>query len=812
MDYVVRLTGKDNLSQTINNVKKELNDVGKATSQIDKIDAKFERITKSSAPLKRQLRDLQALMAQMNFDGLSNTEQFTKIAQEAGRIKDAIADAADATKRFSSDTLKLDAAIQGIQGIAAASSIATGAMALFGNENKEVQQAILKVQAALSILNGVQAIANTLNKDSALMQRIKQIQLAATTTATAGNTVSTVANTTATVANTAAQKAWNTTKAVGKALLGDWTGLLVLGVAGLTAYSLATSKSADSNEELSKSTKEAAEAQNTFGRTLADTYAGLMTKYTQLQTEWKKLSSTHQKAEWIKDNKTKLDELEISVNNVADAEKAFNGNTDAVVQSFVKRAKAAARLAQLTELYRKQIELIDKRNEVATQIQTDAAKHGRSAKAGDEITDATFRNSRYGSVNSAGKWTFSEAGAKLYSGTDTNNNQEIKKIDSDINGINKQIGLVVNAIKDESKAPVIKTEIPSTNRTTNKVTTKTEVKAEAKEGSINAMNAELNKLQDALRNGLIPDADIEKTKVRIEQLKKDIEAKEIELGFKIPVDKVAEESKKLQERYNSLNRTNNVSSFDLAVGNQKTGLDAIQSQMDLNDTLLEQLNEILFKYQELGLQGSEAFNRVADEIVNVQEQQSKLGSTAAKLTEERTALENNSEAWGYYSQMLDSTSNALNILGDSQAAQIAQFGLNTAALIADCIKTIAAMQAQALAAGTASGAKLPFPANIAAIATIVGTVASIFASLPKFADGGIVGGGSMYGDKVLLRANSGEMLINRRQQSNLFNMLDEGRINSGNLLPTLKIKGSDFYIMWKNYANIYNKSGKNITI
>lgn len=766
MDYVVRLTGKDNLSQTINNVKKELNDVGKATSQIDKIDAKFERITKSSVPLKRQLRDLQALMAQMNFDGLSNTEQFTKIAQEAGRIKDAIADAATATKRFSSDTLKLDAAIQGIQGIAAASSIATGAMALFGNENKEVQQAILKVQAALSILNGVQAIANTLNKDSALMQRIKQIQLAATTTATAGNTVSTVANTAAVAANTVATKAWNTAKAIGKALLGDWTGLLLVGVTSLAAYSIATSDSTDKQEELNKKTEEAENIQKNYVTTLSNTFGNLMGKYKQLEIQWKSLSNVHEKNKWIIENRNKLEELGISANNVNEVEAAFTKNTPKIVEAFKRRAEMAAITAKMNELYSKKMQLED------------------------------------------------ELQNKLLSG-DFNG---VTALESEIKGIDSQIDNAANRLVSlQKQIPTItstsgKTNRPTTNRTTNKVTTKTEVKVEAKEGSLNSMNAELNKLQDALKNGLIPDADIEKTKVRIEQLKKDIEAKEIELGFKIPVDKVAEESKKLQERYNSLNRTNNVSSFDLAVGNQKTGLDAIQSQMDLNDTLLEQLNEILFKYQELGLQGSEAFNRVADEIVNVQEQQSKLGSTAAKLTEERTALENNSEAWGYYSQMLDSTSNALNILGDSQAAQIAQFGLNTAALVADCIKTIAAMQAQALAAGTASGAKLPFPANIAAIATIVGTVASIFASLPKFADGGIVGGGSMYGDKVLLRANSGEMLINRRQQSNLFNMLDEGRINSGNLMPTLKIKGSDFYIMWKNYANIYNKSGKNITI
>ena len=66
-DYVVRLVGKDDLSSTVSNVKKELSDVGKVGKDaMSKIDDKFQRIITSSAPLKRQLRDLQAIMADMN--------------------------------------------------------------------------------------------------------------------------------------------------------------------------------------------------------------------------------------------------------------------------------------------------------------------------------------------------------------------------------------------------------------------------------------------------------------------------------------------------------------------------------------------------------------------------------------------------------------------------------------------------------------------------------------------------------------------------------------------------------------------------
>lgn len=63
--------------------------------------------------------------------------------------------------------------------------------------------------------------------------------------------------------------------------------------------------------------------------------------------------------------------------------------------------------------------------------------------------------------------------------------------------------------------------------------------------------------------------------------------------------------------------------------------------------------------------------------------------------------------------------------------------LNSMASIAQMIAQLSAM---ATAQGVASASKLPFPANIAAIATVVATIASVFASLPKFANGAIAYG------------------------------------------------------------------------
>lgn len=206
-DYIVKLQGQDNLSSTIKNVKDELKSTGESATQLDKIQAKFEKIQSSTAPLKRQLRDLQAIMAQMNMDGLTNTDQFTQIAQYAGQIKDAMGDAQQAISKYSSDTANLDAVASAFQGISGGISVATGAMNLFGVESENVQQAILKVQSAMALLNGVQAIANTLNKDSALMLKLRAIGLGTNAAAQTANTVAETANTAATTVNTAASGA-----------------------------------------------------------------------------------------------------------------------------------------------------------------------------------------------------------------------------------------------------------------------------------------------------------------------------------------------------------------------------------------------------------------------------------------------------------------------------------------------------------------------------------------------------------------------------------------------------------------------------
>lgn len=97
--------------------------------------------------------------------------------------------------------------------------------------------------------------------------------------------------------------------------------------------------------------------------------------------------------------------------------------------------------------------------------------------------------------------------------------------------------------------------------------------------------------------------------------------------------------------------------------------------------------------------------------------------------------------------------------------------MTAAAQAIPAIKAITNAQAQqAVTGAAASAAAIPVVGWITAAAAVASVIAAM-TSVPKFAGGGIVPGSSFYGDHVPALVNSGEMILNRSQQSNLFSML-----------------------------------------
>lgn len=127
---------------------------------------------------------------------------------------------------------------------------------------------------------------------------------------------------------------------------------------------------------------------------------------------------------------------------------------------------------------------------------------------------------------------------------------------------------------------------------------------------------------------------------------------------------------------------------------------------------------------------------------------------------------------------------------------------NIAAKGAEAAVTAASASAsagEAVANATASAAKMPFPYNLPAIAASIASVLGALANMNKFAKGGIVGGNSTRGDHNIIRADSGEMILNKAQQGTLFNILNGKGGMGGNV--EFKIRGADLVGTINNYTS-----------
>ena len=107
--------------------------------------------------LKQQLREAvkEAQALQERF-GATSTEAINA-AKKVANIKEEISDMNDVFKAFNPEQ-KFNAVIGVTQGIAGGFQSVTGAMQLFGNETKDVEKALLKVQAATAFAEGLNNI------------------------------------------------------------------------------------------------------------------------------------------------------------------------------------------------------------------------------------------------------------------------------------------------------------------------------------------------------------------------------------------------------------------------------------------------------------------------------------------------------------------------------------------------------------------------------------------------------------------------------------------------------------------------------
>lgn len=812
-DYTVRFLGDDKqLSGTLKNIKGELNSTGQASSKLDQIQQRFNKIINSSAPLKKQLRDLTALMAKMNLDNMVDNDVFVTMTAKAAEMKDALGDASQAIRLMSSDTAKLDATIEGFQVLAGAAGIVTGVMGTLGTENERLQQAMLKVQSVISVMNGVQQIANALNKDSILMLRLKALWQKAVAEGTAKstseenkNTVATTANSVANVVNnsstkkgTVAQNAWNIAKAFGKALLGDFTGLLLVGAGALLTYSLATSDSTDEEKKSIETKNELSRAINGMKSEVTSSVASMMGKYYALQKAWESCRTEHQKIEFINKNKDAWKDLGVSLDNVTKTEDFYVNNTTRVTKAIEKRAAKMALMAQLQksyEEYYKEIVALDtvegggyyipSKKKAGDKISADEArKYGIKGYVDTTpITGGGERDPFYGS--GVGQVTLTTADAILYNRKkdEESNLKAVKKQRAKrqkaVNKFNKKAQFInsqLEALGDDNDLGDDYPDTPTSRPTHRSVKntgggdTRTEFQK-----YIDNLNDAIAEAEDKLNTAIVKNEDASIIKPLREKLKELKEAKaDIDGAIKAGVSVDAYKTSKLI----------NKDLWDLGKltigGNFKLDLDteAVKRKgKELADAMATPIpTDQLYKF--------------TDEYKSAVEQ--------LKGTEWGESLFNMFEG--------DTTADKVSGIGQSfQALGNVLANFDGAAAKAGAVLAAVGQIVLGFAEASTMAAKLGPIGWIAWLGAGLAAVATTIATIKGFADGGIIEGSSYHGDRIVARLNAGEMVLNRKQQANLFRALDNGIATNVGGKVEFEIKGSTLKGVLKNYDNKMNK-------
>lgn len=333
-------------------------------------------------------------------------------------------------------------------------------------------------------------------------------------------------------------------------------------------------------------------------------------------------------------------------------------------------------------------------------------------------------------------------------------------------------------------------------------------------GSIADLNNQIDEISEQLQNeNLTVDA-----RVKLETTKK-----ELQDAIDTISDTTTIKIKKLD-----FSTQDKVKSYD----NAQTNISSVTNQRNIGlidkQAADSQIADINKQLQALGLKPIKVhietdfekdfadFRNNANDIIGGLEG---IGNVVNSIESLSNALANGADAWTVFMGVVETATTILQTVGSVMTAvntitellgatTAATAAIDTAATsqeVANSQAKVAANSAEAISGATKSGAQLPFPLNIVAIAAGLAAVIAGIAMIGSFADGGVIGGNSFHGDNMFARVNAGEMILNNKQQGNLFRLLDGGGVASNTGTPTVKIKGSDLYVALNNYGS---KMGK----
>jgi hypothetical protein len=126
------------------------------------INTNTDDVNKDFKSLRTQLREAQLEVATLSEKFGATSKEAVGAAKRASELKDTIGDAKGLTDAFNPDA-KFKALSSSLAGVAGGFAAVQGGMALFGTESEKVEQTLLKVQSAMALSQGLQAIGESMD-------------------------------------------------------------------------------------------------------------------------------------------------------------------------------------------------------------------------------------------------------------------------------------------------------------------------------------------------------------------------------------------------------------------------------------------------------------------------------------------------------------------------------------------------------------------------------------------------------------------------------------------------------------------------
>jgi hypothetical protein len=184
---VIEIEVKDNLDKTskgINDLNKEVKDL---TNSADRLDKEFEDVSKTFdevygdlKPLTARLGEAEDRLYELALAGKQNTAEYKELLKATANFRqvqiqtDMVVDSAAQTM-----SQKLGGALQGA---ASGFSLVQGAMGLVGVESGEIEKALLKVNSAMALAQGVEGVRMAIPVFQGLATTVKTQLVTAFTT------------------------------------------------------------------------------------------------------------------------------------------------------------------------------------------------------------------------------------------------------------------------------------------------------------------------------------------------------------------------------------------------------------------------------------------------------------------------------------------------------------------------------------------------------------------------------------------------------------------------------------------------------